>query len=178
MVRMRVPVLACVLAAVLPATSPAALSAARGAAASASIQALLSSRELWATIDVCNARDQPNVLGIRGSMPGDGNRGDGLYMRFVAQYRNGSRWAALGNGASTGYASAGSGSAHSRQAGTSFVIAPVAGHAAFMLRGIVDFQWRRAGRVIATATRATTAGRRSLAGADPAGFSAAECSIG
>ncbi len=33
---------------------------------------LLHSRELWATVDVCNPKDQPNTVGIRGSMPGDG----------------------------------------------------------------------------------------------------------
>ncbi len=35
-------------------------------------RALLTSKELWATIDVCDPPDQPNTLGVRGSMPGDG----------------------------------------------------------------------------------------------------------
>lgn len=174
----RLPLLALSLGMVLAPAAPAASAAASGRTAAVSTRALLGSRELWATIDVCNPRDQPNVLGIRGSMPGDSSSQDGLYMRFVAQYRSGKRWIDLGKGARTGYASVGSGSAHSRQGGTSFVIAPVAGHTAFMLRGIVDFQWRRGSKVIASASRETTPARRSLAGADPTGFSAAECSIG
>jgi hypothetical protein len=47
-----------------------------------------------------------------------------------------------------------------------------------MLRGVVSFQWRRGTRVVESVTRPTTAGHRSLAGADPPNFSAATCSIG
>ncbi len=148
------------------------------AVAQPSVRALLGSRELWATIDVCSPHDQPNVLGIRGSMPGDGNARDGLYMSFTVQYRSGARWLALGKNASSAFVSPGNGAVHSRQDGTSFVIAPATSHAAFALRGLVTFQWRRGRRVIATTQRATTSGRRSLAGADPAGYSAAECSLG
>ena len=166
------------MAALSPAGALAATAPSTSTTPTPSAHALLSSRELWATIDVCNPADQPDTVGIRGSMPGDGSSRDALYMRFVAQYRNGSRWTDLGKGASTGYGSVGGGGSHSRQGGTSFVIAPVAGHPAFMLRGIVEFQWRRGGTVIASAARATSAGRRSLAGADPTGFSAAGCSIG
>ena len=46
------------------------------------------------------------------------------------------------------------------------------------MRGIVDYQWRRGRVVLQTAERTTTAGHRSLAGADPAGYSAATCLIG
>ncbi|HXR28077.1 MAG TPA: hypothetical protein VN772_00765, partial [Solirubrobacteraceae bacterium] len=152
----------------------------RAAGTSAAARALLRSRELWATIDVCNAPDQPNVLGVRGSMPGDAQAHDTMYMRFRLQYldKTTMRWVNLAaSGASTPFLAVGGG-ASSRQDGSSFVIAPVAGQPAFMLRGVVAFQWRRGRTVLESITRPTTAGHQALAGADPAGFSAASCQIG
>ncbi|HEY2569833.1 MAG TPA: hypothetical protein VGI27_00085, partial [Solirubrobacteraceae bacterium] len=86
-------------------------------------------------------------------------------------------WTDLTKGASSGYANVGTG-ASSRQAGRSFQLNPVPGQPAFTLRGVVGFQWRRGKTVLAQTSLATTAGRDSLAGADPAGFSAATCLIG
>jgi hypothetical protein len=68
--------------------------------------------------------------------------------------------------------------ASARQAGRSFQLNPVAGQPAFTLRGVVNFQWRHGASVLAQTSRATSAGRDSLAGSDPAGFSAASCLIG
>ncbi len=71
----------------------------------------------------------------------------------------------------------GSGAA-ARQAGTSFELKPVAGKPAVTLRGVVDFQWRRGKEILVSAAEPASAGHRSLAGADPAGYSAATCIIG
>jgi hypothetical protein len=140
---------------------------------------LLRSRLLWATIDVCNATDQPDTIGIRGSMPGDHVAHDAMFMRFRLQYMNTTTkaWVDLTRGAAEAYTNVGTG-ASARQAGRSFQLNPVAGQPAFTLRGVVNFQWRRHGTVIAQASRATSAGRVSLAGSDPEGFSAASCLIG
>ena len=138
---------------------------------------LLGSGELWATIDVCNPPDQPNTLGVRGSMPGDGHARDRMYMLFRVQYQEGSRWIDLASDAHAPWVPVGGGGS-SRQDGSSFQITPVTGRPAFALRGVVQFQWRHAGRVLLSVSRATTAGHKSLAGADPATFSAATCSIG
>jgi hypothetical protein len=140
---------------------------------------LLHSRLLWATIDVCSATDQPDTVGVRGSMPGDGQAHDMMYMRFRLQYMNttSKAWTDLSKSASPSYSSVGSG-VSARQAGRSFQLNPVAGQPAFMLRGVVSFQWRRGKTVLAEASRPTSAGRESLAGSDPAGFSAATCMIG
>jgi hypothetical protein len=139
---------------------------------------LLSSRDLWATIDVCNPRDQPNTVGIRGSMPGDGKAHDRMYMSFTLQYREAKtgRWVDLTSGASAAFVAVG-GAGSPRQGGRSFQLMPAAGKP-FVLRGVVAFQWRRGRRLMGSATRTTTAGHNSLAGADPAGFSAASCRIG
>jgi hypothetical protein len=142
--------------------------------------ALRLSPALWATIDVCNPADQPDTVGIRGSMPGDKHARDTLFMRFRLQYRlagNPVRWVDLGGGAASGFVKVGSAKA-ARQAGWSFQLMPPAGRPATTLRGVVTFQWRRGSQILAFVSRATTAGHTSLAGADPSNFSAATCSIG
>lgn len=142
-------------------------------------QALFKSRLLWATIDICNAADQPDTLGVRGSMPGDGEAHDTMYMRFRLQYLNATTkaWTDLANGVSPHYASVGTG-ASARQGGRSFQLSPVAGQPAVTMRGVVTFEWRRGSTVLAQISRPTSAGRKSLAGSDPEGFSAASCVIG
>ncbi|HYM54922.1 MAG TPA: hypothetical protein VES97_06135 [Solirubrobacteraceae bacterium] len=142
-------------------------------------RSLLRSRQLWATINVCNPKDQPDWVGVRGSMPGDGQARDTLSMRFRLQYLSSRtrHWADLASTATAGFIVVGSGSS-ARQEGQSFQLMPVLGRPAFDLRGVVEFQWRRGRSVLLSASRPTTAGRVSLAGADPAGFSAATCLIG
>jgi hypothetical protein len=138
---------------------------------------VLHSRQLWATINVCNPKDQPNILGVRGSMPSDGQPRDKMYMSFRLQYLNSTtkHWTDLA-GITPSFISVGSGAA--RQAGQSFQLMPVVGKPAFTLRGLVEFQWRR-GKVVLESTRRPTSGEhKSLAGADPPGFSAATCQIG
>jgi hypothetical protein len=141
--------------------------------------ALYRSRVLWATIDVCNATDQPDTLGVRGSMPGDHNAHDTMYMRFRLQYLNTKTkaWTDLAGGVSPAWTSVGSGSS-ARQGGRSFQLNPVAGQPAVTMRGVVSFQWRHGATVLAQTSRPTSAGRVSLAGSDPAGFSAETCLIG
>lgn len=141
--------------------------------------ALFKSRLLWATIDVCNPSDQPDTLGVRGSMPGDGEAGDTMYMRFRLQYLDTTTkvWTDLANGVSPHFASVGTG-VSPRQGGRSFQLSPVAGQPAAMLRGVVTFQWRHGTAVLASISRPTTPERHALAGSDPEGFSAASCVIG
>ena len=159
-----------------PVAAPAATHA--GARLAVDTAALLRSRLLWATIDVCDPADQQNTVGIRGSMPGDRRAHDTMYMRFRLQYLNAATdtWVDLSK-ATGSYANVGSGLT-ARQAGRSFELNPVAGQPAFTLRGVVTFQWRHGSTVLAQVSRTTSAGRHSLAGSDPPGFSAAICLIG
>jgi hypothetical protein len=159
----------------LKAIAPLMLAAAFAPAAAHS---LLHSRELWATVDVCSPKDQPNTIGIRGSMPGDSHAKDVMYMRFRVQYLDVTtkKWLNLTQGADSGFLKVGSAQL-ARQAGRSFQFAPVAGKPAVSLRGEVIFQWRRRTTVLQTATVSTTAGHKSLAGADPRGYSAATCTL-
>jgi hypothetical protein len=140
--------------------------------------ALLHSHELWATIDVCSPANQRNTVGVRGSMPGDGNAHDTMYMSFRLQYMTASKqWMNLSSGAGSGWEQVGGG-ASPRQGGSSFALKPAAGKPPVTLRGVVDFQWRRGGTVLLSTAVASSAGHKSLAGADPANYSAATCVIG
>jgi hypothetical protein len=182
MARPRTSILLLCLAVALAALAPSgaqARAASKRAKRAMDTTSLFHSRLLWATIDVCNPADQANTVGIRGSMPADHHAHDTMYMRFRLQYLNTTTkaWTDLTKGASSAYASVGTG-ADPRQAGRSFQLSPVAGQPAFTLRGVVGFQWRHGASVLAQVSRPTTAGRDSLAGADPAGFSTASCLIG
>lgn len=166
---------AAALACVVPAAAPAATGSGSEARL---LAALLRSRELWATIDVCSPSDQPDYVGVRGSMPGDRHPHDAMYMRFRLQYRepNGERWVDLAS-ASSPYAYVGAGGSV-RQDGQSFKLVPKPDMAPSTLRGVVDYQWRRGKRIVQSASRSTTAGHTSVSGADPAGYSSASCVIG
>ncbi len=140
--------------------------------------ALLHSRELWATIDVCSPPGQLDTVGVRGSMPGDGLARDTMYMSFRLQYMAADkRWADVAANAGSGWEQVGNGRSP-RQGGGSFALKPVPGKPAATLRGVVDFQWRHGTRVLLSTVEPTSAGHKSLAGADPANFSAATCAIG
>ena len=134
---------------------------------------------LWATVNVCDTAGHPDGLGVRGSMPGTGDRGDELFMRLQVQFfrRSDGTWRAL-RGADSGFLDLGHGATHARQAGRTFTLMPpAAGQPAFLLRGLVTFDWRRDGDVVRRVRRITSTGHPGTAGADPDGFSAATCSI-
>lgn len=140
------------------------------------LRALAQSPELWATVDLCNTPAHPHTIGIRGSMPTDGHPRDTMYMRFLVQSLDAvtHQWTDLGESADSGFVQIGSGPS-TRQAGRTFEFKPTT--AAYTLRGVVEFQWRRAGRPVHVASHPTTAGHTSQRGAEPKGFSAATCTL-
>ena len=141
-------------------------------------RALLHSRELWATIDVCDTPKQPNTIGVRGSMPGDGRARDQMSMSFHLQYLNAvNQWVELPGAGGSGYSLVGS-AASARQAGSSFTLKPRAGKPPFTLRGVVGFRWMRANTIMQRASRPTSSGHDAVVGAEPKGYSAATCSAG
>jgi len=163
-----------ITAALLAATTQAVF-AARPRAVGA--PTLRHSLDLWATIDVCNPPDQPNMVGVRGSMPGDGVAGDAIYMRFRVQYEAASgSWVDFARGSNSGFVKVAS-ARKAHQDGWSFQVKSPPGKRTTTLRGVVTFEWRRGARVIASISRPTTAGHESLRGADPPNFSAATCTI-
>jgi hypothetical protein len=134
----------------------------------------------WATVNVCDSADSPDTIGIRGSMTGSGSAGEELFMRFQVQFqRADGSWHSIGANGDSGFVDVGGGRARvARQAGRSFRVSPPAAGSVYTLRGLVTFEWRaKNGGVSRRARRRTTGGHRSTAGADPAGFTAAVCTI-
>lgn len=134
----------------------------------------------WATVNVCDTPSYPDTIGIRGSMPGTGIATEEMFMRFQVQYqRDDGSWQLLDAGGDSGFIDIGRAKTRAaRQAGHSFRITPPRVGDVYTLRGFVTFEWRtKDGTVARRARRRTTSGHRSSAGADPAGFSAAECLI-
>jgi hypothetical protein len=177
--QMRAGAVAFAALAALPAAAVAAAPPPHHGGESSLMQALLHSRVLWATIDVCSPADQPNYVGVRGSMPGDKQPHDKMYMRFRLQYMDTTkkRWVDLASAKSPSFVYVGPGSAV-RQGGRSFQLVPRPGKPAVSMRGVVEYQWRRGKTVLQSTSRPTSAGHKSVAGADPPGFSAETCSIG
>ena len=125
-------------------------------------------RKLWATVNVCDTKAHPDVIGIRASLPAPRPRAG---VRFRVQYREAAsgRWRWVKD-ADSGW----HGARRARESGWSF---EVAGQGTRILRGVVNYRWKRDGKVVRRARRVTELGHRSTVGADPADFSAATCRI-
>jgi hypothetical protein len=136
------------------------------------------SPDLWATVDICNTAAHPRIMGVRASMPGTGHRKERLAMRFRAQFQQADgQWADLPS-ASSGYRDLGSSRFRVRESGWSFSFLPAPGGQHSVLRGMVDFQWRRHdGRVRYQTQLATTPGHPSGTQGDPPNYSTDTCTL-
>lgn len=155
------PILVLLLALALPA--PAAASHAR---------------ELWATVNICDTERNPNVLGVRASMPGNGTR-QTMWMRFRASYfdRATESWRDVGGSARSPWIKLGDARYRSRQAGRKFKIEPPAPTTSHVVRGLVEYQWRRGRKVVRRRKQKTLSGHPSGRHGDPRGHSAGTCEI-
>jgi hypothetical protein len=154
------------------------LAAAPACAVARQADPILHDKRLWATINVCDTVGHPDSIGIRGSMPGDGDKGEAMFMRFGVQLFDATdaRWHNL-DGADSGFVAVGS-ARKARQSGNTFTITPPRpGAAPYLLRGAVSFEWREAGQVVRHTRRATTTAHPNTAGSDPVGFTSATCTI-
>lgn len=165
--------------AALAAVASAILLAAPAAGSAAPTLDPVTAAPPWATVNVCDTVGHPDGIGIRGSMPGTGDRRDELFMRLQVQYRRADgTWAGIGRAADSGFLDVGHGAARVRQVGRTFtVMPPGAGQPAYVLRGLVTFDVRRDGVVVDRVRRLTSVGHPGTPGADPTDFSAAACSI-
>jgi hypothetical protein len=141
---------------------------------SAAVRKAKRSRDLWATVNICDTAAHPNVLGIRGQMPALGFptkmsmlvqvdyyvMADGKFEpdTSVPPVRVPLSKTAQANGL--------------WQGGVEFSFPPPA-----VLSGTVTFQWRLGRRVIGQATKLTAHGRKGVKHSDPAGYSTATCTI-
>jgi hypothetical protein len=166
---------------------PAAIRRTALALAACSVAALpatahAASKDLWATVNVCDTAKSQGVIGIRASMPGNGRR-ERLYMRFRVQWFSFAKNRWLDTGSRTGWRYVGSARYRTTQAGFSFKFADPPAGTEFRLRGEVRFQWRarkrksKRYRVVERAVRTTRGGIRGVEGGDPKGRSDAACVI-
>lgn len=159
---------ATVLAAALP-----------GAAHAAKAPTVDQSPDLWATINICDTTKHPDTIGIRASMPGSGKSKERMYMRFQVQYWRASvkKWAPTDATVDSGFQAVGSAKYKRRESGWNFSLTPPPEGQTYRLRGIVSFEWRIGKKVVRSATKRTHSGHKNTSGADPKGFSAAECTV-
>jgi hypothetical protein len=134
---------------------------------------------LWATVNICDTRKHPDTIGIRASMPGSGKKGEKMYMRFQVQYFRTStqKWAPTDATVDSGFQAVGSAMFRRRESGWNFSITPPPAGQTYRLRGVVTFEWRKSKTVVRRAQKRTHSAHRGTFGADPKGFSAAECTI-
>jgi hypothetical protein len=125
-------------------------------------------------------------MGVRASMPGNGTR-QRMFMRFHAQFYNptNKRWFDVQGTGISDWVFAGPARFKLRQAGYTFSFMPPKNGGAFVLRGVVDFQWRAKQRtksghlrtVVVRTLHANTKGEHPSDGADPPGYSSGTCMI-
>jgi hypothetical protein len=135
-------------------------------------------KDLWATVNVCDTPKSPNKMGVRARMPGDGTTRR-MFMRFTAQYRTGGKWKVVGGRGRSGWLLAGSARFRNQELGYTFSIdAPKPG-TSYVLRGLVQFQWRKKGtrKVERRSHRFTERGHPTGRDGQPRNYSAARCRI-
>jgi hypothetical protein len=133
---------------------------------------------LWSTVNVCDTEKAPDTIGIRARMPGDGTKRR-MWMRFRTQFYSDKdfAWRYVTSGGRSPWVEVGSAIFAFKETGYEFTFDPPAAGSSFLLRGVVDFQWRsKGGKVVKRKRKYTSAGHRTR-GADPRNFSAARCRI-
>ncbi len=130
------------------------------------------SRQLWATINICNTRRHRDALGVRGQMPALGFPAS-LSMNIQVEYWSSADGRFKPDPYAKRLVKLGRVSFGVEQGGHIFQFGAHAG----LLSGVVTFEWARAGRLLGRATRATTRGHRDVDFGDPRRYSAATCAI-
>lgn len=147
-------------------------------------------RPFWATVNICDTKKYDNALGVRASIPGNGDP-ERMYVRVRAQYFSGVKldWLDV-PGATSPWLYAGSARYVSRQSGWTFYFGPPPAGRGWIMRARVDYQWREAKRrkkakrgratrwVVAMRRNRLTEGKvRGVQGGDPKGYSQPVCGI-
>jgi hypothetical protein len=103
-------------------------------------------RPLWATVNICDTQKSPNALGVRASVPGNGSR-QRIFARYSAQWWRAAKqeWMDVGGSGLTRWIFLGDADMSARQAGWTFHFVQPPQGKTYVLRGVVELQWR--GRV-------------------------------
>lgn len=130
------------------------------------------SKRLWATINVCDTRKHPHAIGIRGQVPALGFPSTISIAIEVDFWSKATKRFAPDPNAKK-LIKVGTLSDGIHQSGVLFRFAPHTGR----LRGTATFSWKRDGKVIGTTKRVTSSPHHDADFGDPAGYSAATCTI-
>lgn len=134
-------------------------------------------KNLWATVNVCDSPNHPDDLGIAARMPGTGTNLR-MYMRFYAQYLDGDEWRFVKTGGKSPWVLAGSAKFSWIERGWTFSFDPPPAGTSYTMRGFVRFEWRRGKkRVVKRTHRYTSAGHPGTRDADPPDYSARTCKM-
>jgi hypothetical protein len=156
-------------------------------------------RPFWATVNICDTAGSPNALGVRASVPGNGSD-QRIFARYTAQWWSGAaqEWKTVGGSGVTGWVYIGQADMSARQAGWTFRFVQPPSGTTYVMRGVVEFEWRdqvsaarRAGKarkgrkarraqrvaVVRERTLLTATGMKGVQGGEPAGTSKAMCLI-
>ena len=148
------------------------------AAATAAPAATTTPKGLWATINICDTETSPNDMGVRASIPGDGDH-TRMYIRITPQYydRPNQTWSGVKGYPSSGWIYAGSGLYKRAERGFTFEFDAPQNGATLLLRGAVDFKWVKKHHTVRTFHLVTKGGHPGTVGADPKDYSAPVCNI-
>jgi hypothetical protein len=100
-------------------------------------------RPFWATVNVCDTKDSPNALGIRTSVPGNGTH-QRVFARYTAQWWSEAdqQWLTVAGSGVTPWVLAGRAEMLSSQAGWTFTFVQPPEGTTYVMRGVVELEWR------------------------------------
>jgi hypothetical protein len=141
-------------------------------------KALHQSKDLWATVNICDTVTHPDAIGVRASMPGTGMAGE-MWMRFRVQFYTAATntWSFVETNGDSGWVKVGSAKYRVKQTGYTWQFMPPDGGGFWTMRGVVSYQWRAGKKVVYRAKKNATHGHSNAAGGDPPGTSLGLCVI-
>jgi hypothetical protein len=115
---------------------------------------------LWATVNICDTKRSPNAMGVRTSVPGNGSN-ERIFARYTAQWWSAANqeWLTVGGSGVTDWVFVGDADMSSRQAGWTFRFVQPPQGTTYVMRGVVELQWREAARTARKARKARRARR-------------------
>jgi hypothetical protein len=121
-------------------------------------------RPFWATVNVCDTKESPNALGIRTSVPGNGSR-QRIFARYTAQWWSEAdqKWLTVEGSGITPWVLVGSADMASRQAGWTFTFVQPPEGTTYVMRGVVELEWRDSAGAAKRARRNRVARKRHRA---------------
>jgi hypothetical protein len=164
--------LAATLLAAVSDTASAAARSPTGAQIRSAIRRAERSRDLWATINICNTQRYPNTVGIRGQMPTLGFDAQ-LGMEIGVDYYSAADKAFKPVPGAQESIPLGTVRSGLQQGGVRFPLSPHPG----TLRGSVKFEWRLGRQLLGRTTRTTKPGHRDADFGDPPRYSNETCVI-